>query len=44
MPLTGQSMGEGVNSDAQLRTSEVFDLYDGGVLDVSFHSGAKIDQ
>ena len=44
VPLTGLSMGAGVNADALLRTGEVFDLYDGGVLDVAFLSGAEIDR
>ena len=44
VPLSGLSLGAGVNSDALLRTSDVFDLYDGGVLDMAFLSGAEIDQ
>lgn len=44
VPLTGQSMGAGVNADALLRTGEIFDLYDGGLLDVAFLSGAEIDR
>ena len=44
VPLTGLSIGAGVNADALLRTGEVFDLYDGGVLDIAFLSGAEIDR
>ena len=44
VPLTGQSMGAGVNADVLLRTGDTFDLYDGGLLNVAFLSGAQIDQ
>lgn len=44
VPLGGMSMGAGVNCDAIYRTADTFDLYDGGVLDMAFLSGAEIDQ
>lgn len=44
IPLGGLSMGCGVNADALYRTGDTFDLYDGGVLDVAFLSGAQIDE
>lgn len=44
IPLAGQSMGAGVNCDAIYRTADTFDLYDGGILDVAFLSGAEMDQ
>lgn len=43
IPLSGLSMGAGVNSDAVYRTADTFDLYDGGVLDMAFLSSAEID-
>ena len=44
VPMAGQRMGSGVNSEATLKTDHTFDLYDGGVLDIAFLSGAEIDE
>lgn len=44
VPLAGLSMGAGVNSDAVYRTADTFDLYDGGILDMAYLSGAQIDR
>lgn len=44
IPMTGQRMGSGINSEATLKTDHTFDLYDGGVLDIAFLSGAEIDE
>ena len=43
VPLGGLSTGAGVNIDSAYRTADTFDLYDGGVLDAAFLSGAEID-
>lgn len=43
VPLGGLSMGAGINPDAMYRTADTFDLYDGGLLDIAFLSGAEID-
>lgn len=44
VPLGGLSMGAGIDPDAIYRTADTFDLYDGGVLDMAFLSGAEIDR
>jgi propionate CoA-transferase len=44
IPLTGLSMGSGVNPDALYKMPDTFDLYNGGGLDQAFLSGAEIDE
>lgn len=44
VPLTGLSMGSGVNPEALYKMPDTFDLYNGGGLDQAFLSGAEIDE
>lgn len=44
VPLPGNRMGQGVNQEAIYRMADIFDLYDGGVLDATFLSFAEVDE
>lgn len=44
IPVEGLGFGASVNPDAIYNMSDVFHLYDGGVLDMSFLGAAEIDQ
>lgn len=44
VPLPGDRMGQGINQEATYRMADIFDLYDGGVLDATFLSFAEVDE
>jgi propionate CoA-transferase len=44
VPLSGVSVGAGINPDALYKMPDTFDLYNGGGLDQCFLSGAQIDE
>lgn len=44
VPLPGDRMGQGVNQEATYRMADIFDLYDGGILDATFLSFAEVDR
>ena len=43
VPLPGNRMGQGVNQEAIYRMADIFDLYDGGILDATYLSFAEVD-
>jgi len=44
VPLSGLDMGTSVNMEALYKMVDTFDMYDGGMLDMSFLSFAQVDQ
>jgi propionate CoA-transferase len=44
VPLTGLSIGSGINPQSLYKMPDTFDLYNGGGLNQAFLSGAQIDQ
>lgn len=43
VPLPGNGFGGAVNPEAILNTPDTFDLYDGGILDMTFLGAAEVD-
>ncbi|MDR1640177.1 MAG: 3-oxoacid CoA-transferase [Clostridiales bacterium] len=44
VPLSGLDMGTSVNMEALYKMVDTFDIYDGGMLDMSFLSFAQVDK
>jgi len=44
VPLSGLDMGTSVNMEALYKMVDTFDMYDGGMLDISFLSFAQVDK
>ena len=44
VPLSGLDMGTSVNMEALYKMVDTFDIYSGGMLDMSFLSFAQVDQ
>jgi propionate CoA-transferase len=44
VPLAGLDMGSSVNMEALYKMVDTFDIYDGGMLDMSFLSFAQVDK
>ncbi len=44
VPLPGDGFGGAVNPESILSAADTFDLYDGGILDMTFLGAAEVDQ